>query len=332
MSVAHPIHPSGLAGSFSAVFLGIVACLGMATATRADPDCGGEVACQVDGPMSGGRDSGTYYVYLPDDVRPQQPVGAIFFLHGHRGKALNEIRNGSFRKLADVLGVAFVAVDGLQGSWSFPTSPRDLRDEPAFFDAVIEDLTTRFPVDRDKLMLSGFSSGAFMTWYLACDDSQRFAGYAPIAGAFWEPLPEACPTSTPYLYHVHGTSDKVVPLAGRTLGGGQYQQGDVYESFEVWLRAAGLTLEDGKTITQGALNCTTWRPEEGALELCLHSGGHSVRAQWLKRAWVRLGMERGWIVPQTVGVTTSCTKAADAARDAGAANAGNKLKQAPYAC
>lgn len=252
-----------------------------------DPGCGEERACELE--------SGEYYIHLPKDRSADQPLGAIFYLHGHRGKAVNAIRNGNFQKMADDLGVAFVAVQGLNGTWSFPTAPRNLRDEAVFFEDVLQDLTDRFGVDRERTLLSGFSSGGFMTWYLACEDSHRFSGYAPIAGAFWEPLPRDCPTEPPYLFHTHGTSDTVVPLEGRWLGDGKWKQGDVFESFAVWRRQNGLADTEPKTFTDGKLTCERWQPATGLLELCLHDGGHSVQASWIRRAWTELGEMKGWI-------------------------------------
>ncbi len=272
--------PAAVAAMLAGLFV-----FGAGIAARA-AECGEETPCEVK--------NGEYYIHLPQTRQANEPLGAIFFLHGHRGKALNEIRNKSFEKMADELGVAFVAVQGLNGRWSFRTAPSNQRNEYAFFDDILADISERFGVDRDRTMLSGFSSGAFMTWYLACEDSGQFAGYAPIAGAFWQPLPENCPTPAPYLFHVHGTTDKVVPLAGRALGGGRWHQGDVFKSFDVWLRQNGLAETDAQEVTDGTLKCERWTPKTGFLELCLHGGGHSVRASWIERAWLELSEKKGW--------------------------------------
>jgi polyhydroxybutyrate depolymerase len=267
--------------------------LGLAVAAAMSPSafasetsCGGETPCTLS--------DGAYYVHMPEKRDPSKPLGAILYLHGHRGKAVNALKNESFTRMADDLGVAFVAVQGVNGTWSFPTAPRNLRDEPVFFDSVLDDLSERFGVDRERTMLTGFSSGGFMTWYLACEQSERFSGYAPIAGAFWEPLPKDCPTDPPYLFHVHGTTDTVVPLEGRWLGGGQWKQGDVFESFDIWRKQTGLSETAPETLTDGTLSCERWKPVTGLLELCLHDGGHSVRAEWIERAWSLLSEMRGW--------------------------------------
>ncbi|MBO6756574.1 MAG: polyhydroxybutyrate depolymerase [Roseibium sp.] len=257
-----------------------------AGAGQAEDLCAGERPCELDG--------GQYYIHLPDGAAADAPKGAIFFLHGHRGSALKEIRKDGFKKLADDLNVAFVAVQGVEGTWSFPTAPRNLRDEFAFFDQVLDDVAARFGVDRGRTMLSGFSSGGFMTWYLACENAGRFSGYAPIAGAFWKPLPASCETDTPFLFHIHGTKDTVVPLEGRPLGGGRWHQGDVFDSFKVWQRQVEKSRAAIETYTDAGFQCERWTPATGLLELCLHDGGHSIRAEWLKRAWQELAKARGW--------------------------------------
>ncbi len=262
------------------------ALLPFAAASAEGTKCGDEIPCKVE--------NGDYYIHLPETRQDGEPLGAIFYLHGHRGKAVNAIRNKSFQRMADELGVAFVAVQGINGTWSFPTAPRHLRDEAVFFEDILKDLSDRFGVDRERTLLSGFSSGGFMTWYVACEDSHRFAGYAPIAGAFWEPLPQDCPTEPPYLFHVHGTTDTVVPLEGRWLGGGKWKQGDVLESFGIWRRQNGLENVQPSKFSDGNLECERWKPATGLLELCLHHGGHSVRAKWIRRAWRELGEMKGW--------------------------------------
>ena len=40
---------------------------------------------------------------------------------------------------------------------------------------------------------------------------------APVAGAYWEPLPETCPSGPMSLRHVHGLADPTVPMKGRSF-------------------------------------------------------------------------------------------------------------------
>jgi polyhydroxybutyrate depolymerase len=234
--------------------------------------------------------SGSYRILLPPEAKPGRQGGAIVFFHGYQGTAAEVIADPALVAVARRLGVALIAPEGLGRSWSFPGSPARNRDEFTFVAEMLDDIARRFPVDPHRLMASGFSQGGSMVWYLACRMPTRFAAFAPIAGAFWEPLPESCAGPRPKLIHVHGTSDSTVPLAGRALRQG-YRQGDVFKSFAIlapggctagWADAAREAVAGGTALTcRLASGCGG----EARLELCLHGGGHVADAAWVERAW-----------------------------------------------
>lgn len=233
--------------------------------------------------------SGSYRIVLPPQAATGPRVGAILFFHGYQGSAAEVIADPGLVAVARRLGVALIAPDGAGRSWSYPGSPARYRDEFAFVGQVLDDITARFPVDPGRILASGFSQGGSMVWYLACRMPQRFAAFAPIAGAFWEPLPESCESPRPPLIHVHGTSDTTVPLAGRTLRQGS-KQGDVFKSFAVF--APGGCTADWADVARAALKpegltcrVATGCSSPARLELCLHGGGHVADAAWVERAW-----------------------------------------------
>lgn len=232
--------------------------------------------------------AGSYRILLPGAATPGRRYGAIVYFHGYQGTAADIMADPALADMARRLGVALIATDGLGRSWSFPGSPAQNRDEFAFVQQVLDDATHRFPIDPGRLMASGFSQGGSMVWYLACRMPTRFAAFAPIAGAFWEPLPDHCSGPRPKLIHVHGTSDGTVPLAGRQLRQGS-RQGDVFKSFAI-LAANGCTAafaDMARSIPPGSE--PTCRQATGCgearLELCLHDGGHMADAAWIERAW-----------------------------------------------
>ncbi|WP_051241678.1 alpha/beta hydrolase family esterase [Stappia stellulata] len=255
-------------------------------------DCGIETPCEIE--------TGEYRIRFPTGWDGKSPLGAIVFLHGWRGTAQGEMRNAAWARLADRLNVAFVAPQGAGKTWSYPGAPRALRDEFAFFDALVEDLTTRFPLRSERMMATGFSMGGSMVWNLACYRGGLFAGFAPIAGAFWDPIPESCPSPAPVLFHVHGTADRTVPLEGRPIGE-RWRQSDVADSLAVWQAQAGLPRIFPASAPATGLTCQRQEAQAEAgrgtaplLEVCLHSGGHSVRAEWVERAWRALGRHLDW--------------------------------------
>ena len=251
--------------------------------------CGPDSPCRVDG--------GDYMIRLPAHAGPPEKVGAIVYFHGYRDSAAGVMRNKALADVAAGLDVALLAPDGAGGTWSFPGAPRRLRDEFAFVDRVMADALARFPIDPARVMAAGFSMGGSMVWNLACRMPDRFAGFVPVAGAFWEPLPDGCANAgqdrLPDLFHVHGRADAVVPMAGRPIGD-VARQGDVYASFQALM--AGLSSPPAPTtFREDDFDCRGWRDGgAGDVELCLHDGGHSIRAEWIARGWRKLAAARNW--------------------------------------
>ncbi|MEM1265114.1 MAG: prolyl oligopeptidase family serine peptidase, partial [Pseudomonadota bacterium] len=185
--------------------------------------------------------------------------------------------------------VALVAVKSFAEDWRIPGVPAepetDGAPELAYFDALVPALAERHGIDTDRLLLTGFSAGGMLVWQMACDRGALFAGFAPIAGTFWAPVPETCGSAPVHLFHTHGTSDEVVPLGGRPIG--RTRQGDVEEALALLRRAGGYG--DATTVAAEGLSCTAERTSGGhVMELCLHGGGHSMQTSYVERAWRRL--------------------------------------------
>ena len=250
----------------------------------------GAAACGPDSDcMVGAR---SYRIFLPDRPADAGPPGVVVFVHGYRGRAANEMKNMATRRVAGELGVALIAAQSAGEDWNLPGAPHGeveaASDEIGYFDAVIADATERFGLDRDRVMLAGFSAGGMMVWTLACHRGDAYAGYAPMSGTFWAPVPESCPGGPVDLVHYHGTRDEVVPTEGRAIQ--DAMQGRVADAFGVIARtgdygpapprrAAGLDCE-GKV-----------EPGGRRLELCLFDGGHEFRPERIADAWTRLGID-----------------------------------------
>lgn len=266
--------------------MGALVLVSLPQALRAESDtCGSDTPCEIE--------QGEYYISLPDKADIAEQVGAIIYVHGWKGKADKAIQNKALRNLANELGVALIVPQGIGGSWSYPGSPSQSRDEFGFFKDLLADVKQRFPIDESKILLSGFSMGGSMVWNLACFQGEDYAGFAPIAGAFWDPIPQACPSPLTNFYHTHGMEDKTVPMVGRPIGT-QWHQSDVFDSLDVWKRQAGLYNQTPEAISRDELACDVWSNHGQKLELCLHNGGHSMKAKWIRRAWLDLAEAKNW--------------------------------------
>ena len=255
----------------------LAAALFAVTTTEATA-CGRDTDCVI-----GDR---SYRIALPDGYDGATPIGAIVFAHGYRGTAEGVMRNKALTALASELGVAFIAAQAAGPEWNIPGVPSidamEGVDELAYFDALIADVTTRFAIDRTRLVASGFSSGAMMVWHLACNRGDAFAGFAPMSGTFWAPIPQICPTGPVNLIHYHGSEDPVVPLKGRPIK--DAHQGDIFKAIELIARHGDYRPVETEQTPE--LQCSRRVNDDAKLlELCLFPGKHQLKAKHLARAW-----------------------------------------------
>ncbi|MBY5986599.1 alpha/beta hydrolase family esterase [Roseovarius atlanticus] len=241
--------------------------------------CGPDTDCRI-----GDRN---YRIYLPKGQDGAAPMGALIFAHGYKGSAAGTMRNGSLRAMADRLGIALVAANARGDDWRLPGTPSGGVTSPdtelAYFDALRADILDRNPIDPDRIVMAGFSAGGMMTWTLACHRPADYAGFIPVAGTFWAPTPDSCTMPPADIIHVHGTSDRIVPLAGRAIG--EARQGDVETVLSMYRKLAGHEPSKAPALHDG-LTCEAWTaPNDTRLVKCLHPGGHSFRTDWIAAAW-----------------------------------------------
>jgi polyhydroxybutyrate depolymerase len=240
-------------------------------------------ACDATTPCT--VENGFYLVRPPTGWDGKSPLPTAVFFHGYHGSAVDVMADEGLGKALSDLGVMLVAPNGNQTNWSFPGKMQQGRDDFRYVDAVLDDVEKRFPVDRKRLFATGFSVGGSMVWNIGCQMGQRFAAYAPIAGAFWDPLPTECPGAPISLRHVHGLADGTVPMKGRVLGQGRFRQGDVLESVRRLRVMDGCPDEPTSTEATGTLNCQTWSAKAcrsgREVVLCLHPGEHEIEPGWV---------------------------------------------------
>lgn len=233
--------------------------------------------------------NGTYHIALPEGATG--PLPAILMLHGYGGDGVSFVRNeGIARPFLDQ-GYAVIAADGQMRasgkgrSWDFHPDQPATRDETAFLIAVADDAAARFGLNRDAMLLAGFSIGGSMTSYVACQTPAAFAAYAPVAGSFWRPHPEAC-AGPVRLLHTHGTADGTVPLTGREIRPG-FMQGNVFAAMDIWRKTNGCPAAEADSVTTtGIYEVQHWTGclPGSDLTFALHDGGHSIPKGWAQMA------------------------------------------------
>ncbi len=238
---------------------------------------------------------GEYHIVRPPGV--QGVVPAVMFLHGYGADGADMLKNTGMVNAVLARGYAFIAPsgrdrDGSDGNrWSFHPEFPETRDETVFLRAVLADAASNYGVDREKVLLSGFSIGGSMTAYAACEDPGLASAYAPVSGNFWRSYPAGCAGAV-RLLHTHGWVDKTIPLEGRFLGKTIAQQprraqGDAFAAMEIWRATNGCTemaadvfLIDGDFWHRRWDRCTPG----SALEFVLWPGTHAVPKGWADMA------------------------------------------------
>ena len=172
-------------------------------------------------------------------------------------------------------GVLLVAPNGARRTWAFWT---DDTPDVDFAAAVLKDVAKNYPIDPQRIYVSGYSFGAAMAWRYVCDEGDGIAALLAISGSIDQR--ETCPQAPAEVRHVHGLDDTVMDFP---MGPG----GDTTYPVSLWRTAYGCT----EGVSQGSwqqrsfltLERTTWDCETGRVTLDLHPGGHFIPHGWIAR-------------------------------------------------
>lgn len=149
-----------------------------------------------------------YVTYLPKEYDASKTYPLVLFLHGvgECGEDLDRACSHGYMKHVREKGAEypfiFVAPQCPTGKyWGCYTES---------LLAFLDDICKRYPIDIDRVYLTGLSMGGTGTWMLAMAAPERFAAIAPICGSgiYW--LGYAL-KDVPVLAY-HGDCDEVVPV------------------------------------------------------------------------------------------------------------------------
>jgi len=239
--------------------------------------CTGKLAQPIDATWTvGGRD---VRVHVPASYDPETPVAVVIDLHGLASDGADQARVAHMIPASDAHG--FVAVHpngtGLPRGWNGgdccnPASASNV-DDTMFVSTVIDRLDSELCVDRDRVFALGLSNGAFLAHRLGCELADRIAAIGAVSGVLGI---DTCNPARPMpVFHVHGTSDLVIPFGG----GGVNHSISVAASISGWTTRDHCTAAPVTTYEHGDATCVTYGGCEGGADVVLctiDQGGH----QW----------------------------------------------------
>jgi len=100
-------------------------------------------------------------------------------------------------------GAVMIAPDVPDRGWATPRSERAVL-------ALVQHVLEQYPIDRARVLVTGFSMGGRGTWYMAARHPDLFAGAVVMAGS--PAGTELAEISATPLYLIHSPDDDVVPF------------------------------------------------------------------------------------------------------------------------
>ena len=107
----------------------------------------------------------------------------------------------------------WVDADWDQNTFDFKSTP--ISNELATVNDLIEETIEKYPIDKDRIYVTGLSMGGFGTWYMLMKYPKMFAAAIPMSGAGDPQM--ACEISHIPIWDFHGDVDTAVPVAGSRL-------------------------------------------------------------------------------------------------------------------
>lgn len=187
----------------------------------------------------------TYQVFVPAKVN--EPAALVLVLHGGGGRASGMRLMSGFDAVADDEGFIVAYPDGLERSWNDGRGSQHVArsgaDDVGFIAALIDQLVTKYSIDRQRVYVAGMSNGGMMTYRLACDLSDKIAGFAAVTANITADFARTCKPPRPVrMLMMNGTDDPIMPYQGGTVGVFGRDMGQVLSTEETvgfWTTANG---------------------------------------------------------------------------------------------
>ncbi len=187
-----------------------------------------------------------YSLHVPSGWNGASALPVLLVFHGVPRGNMRAVTG--FDSFADERGFAVVypqsdGPDWAVGCTACTNAARGGIDDVRFVEDVLDDLAGSIPVDTRRVWAAGFSQGALLAHFLACEIPDRIAAFASVAATMIEQVVLGCvPTrKVPWLF-VHGSVDPVLPADGDA--GAFARTISIQTTAEIWAEFDGCAEEE----------------------------------------------------------------------------------------
>lgn len=146
-----------------------------------------------------------YHLYIPDIDKPEKGFPLLLFLHGagERGNDIESVKIHGLNNMLKTLNpLPFIVIS--------PQVPDGAWWDSDILYALIDHTMATYPIDRNRIYVTGLSMGGYGTWDLITKYPERFAAAIPICGGGnWLSVDRA--KNIP-VWAFHGDADTVIPI------------------------------------------------------------------------------------------------------------------------
>jgi len=148
-----------------------------------------------------------YLIYLPEDYETtSQEWPLVLFLHGagERGSDIEFVkRNGPTRLLDEDQQFSFILVS--------PQCPERTIWDNKLLIILLDEIESKYNVDKSRVYLTGLSMGGHATWSLAIQNPARFAAIIPVCARGYSQ--DVYVLKDVPVWAFHGEKDDIVPIS-----------------------------------------------------------------------------------------------------------------------
>ncbi len=198
-----------------------------------------------------------YVVYVPKSYDGTKAVSVVLMYHGGGGNARHSMKQTKLPEKAEQAGFLAVFPEGTSpdpskrpsfknnpqtwndGSGRFHAGKKNI-DDVGFTSELLDDLSSRFNVDKRRVFATGHSNGSSMVYRLGAELAHRIAAIAPVASSGLK-VKDPKPSRPVPMITIQGASDPRNPLEGGEVDifGTKQIRPSPRDSVKTWAQVSG---------------------------------------------------------------------------------------------